>query len=424
MTTRVTTPILCLGLVLAVGPIGCRQKPEAKEDKKTECSFVLPQSKENIQEFVEYTGRTAAVASVDIKARVTGFLLGTELPVSGTSAVGLIGSPSAHGPILPASALVAKETPLFNEGDIVHKGQKLFLIDPRPYDAQLKQAEAQVGLYNAQVDLTTATYEQAAAVAKENPKTFSALQLRTYKAQMVEAQAGLDAAKSSLDIFRINKAYTTVTSPIDGVVGRRNQTPGNVIIQDQTLLTTVVSLDRMFVYFDMDAPTYAQFNQGKQDKGAKTPISLELPASSAAAANAPPSPVTGDIDFFNNQFNPATDTILVRGVFENPTKKEGGARMRPGMFVRVKVSIGDPYTALVVPDRAIISKMGKKYVYVADEDNRVKEIPVVIGQLQEQGLRVIKPGELTAKDRVIVTRLLDIQPKQEIVPVPPSTPTK
>jgi RND family efflux transporter MFP subunit len=390
MTYRLTAHLLCLSLLVAVGPIGCGAKPETKDDKKTECSFVLPQSKENIQDYVEYTGRTAAVGSVDIKARVTGFLLDTQL---------------------------------FKEGEAVKKGQKLFEIDPKPYDAQLKQAEAQVGLYTAQVELTTATYEQAADLAKKNAKTFSALTLRTYKAQMVEAQAGLDAAKASLDIYRINKNYTTVTSPIDGVVGRRNQTPGNVIIQDQTLLTTVVSLDRMYVYFDMDAPTYAQFHQGKQDKPAPAPISLELPAGSSASAAALPTQVSGDIDFFNNQFNPATDTILVRGVFENPMKKEGGSRLRPGMFVRVKVSIGQSYKALTVPDRAILSKMGKKYVYVVGDDNRVKEIPVAIGQLQEQGLRVIKGGELSAKDRVIVTRLLDIQPKQEIVPVPtpPST---
>jgi len=391
MTYRLIAHLLCLGAVLAVGPIGCGPKPDTKDDKKTECSFVSPQAKENIQEFVEYTGRTAAVGSVDIKARVTGFLLDTQL---------------------------------FKEGEAVQKGQKLFLIDPKPYDAQLKQAEAQVGLYNAQVELTTATYQQAAELAKENPKTFSALQLRTYKAQMVEAQAGLDAAKASLEIYRINKNYTTVTSPIDGVVGRRNQTPGNVIIQDQTLLTTVVSLDKMFVYFDMDAPTYARFHQGKQEKTTKAPISLELPVGSSSAAAAQSSQVSGDLDFFNNQFNPATDTILVRGVFENPTKMEGGSRLRPGMFVRVKVSIGEPYKALMVPDRAILSKMGKKYVYVVDADNRVKEIPVMIGQLQEQGLRVIKGGPLTATDRVIVTRLLDIQPKQEIVPVPMPPPTE
>jgi multidrug efflux pump subunit AcrA (membrane-fusion protein) len=144
-----------------------------------------------------------------------------------------------------------------------------------------------------------------------------------------------------------------------------------------------------------------------------------MPAGSASAPDAPPARLTGEINFFNNQFNPATDTLLVRGIFENPPKSAGGSRLRPGMFVRVKVSIGEPYKALVVPDRAILSKMGKKYLYIADENNRVKEIPVVIGQLQEQGLRVIKPGPLKATDRVIVTRLLDIQPKQEIVPVPP-----
>jgi multidrug efflux system membrane fusion protein len=391
MKYRVIAQVLCLGVVFALGPIGCGPKPEAKADKKTECGFVLPQSRDNVQDYVEYTGRTAATGSVDVKARVTGFLL---------------------------------DTPLFKEGEAVRKGQKLFLIDPKPYEAQLKQAEAQVGLYKAQVELTTATYEQADEVAKKNPKTFSALQLRTYKAQMVEAQAGLDAANASLEIYRLNKDYTTVTSPIDGIVGRRNQTPGNVIMQDQTLLTTVVAVDRMYVYFDMDAPTYARFQQGKQDgKTPPAPITLELPVASSSASDPQVAHVAGSIDFFNNQFNPATDTILVRGIFDNPAKKEGGSRLRPGMFVRVKALIGQPYRALVVPDRAILSKMGKKYVYVVGEDNRVKEIPVTMGQLQDLGLRVIKGGELTAKDRVIVTRLLDIQPNQEVVPVPQPPPT-
>jgi multidrug efflux system membrane fusion protein len=385
MTYRRIARIVGLCGVLALGLIGCGAKPETKEDKLTECSFVLPQMQENIQDYVEYTGRTAARDSVDIKARVTGFLLDTEF---------------------------------FKEGQAVTKGQKLFQIDPEPYIAQLEQAQAQVGLYKAQVDQTAKTFEQKQATRKTNPDAVSELDLRTSEAAMKEAQAALDAAKASLKIYQINKTLTTVTSPISGVVGRRNQTPGNVIIQDQTLLTTVVSLDKMYVYFDMDAPTYARFHQGKSDKPTPAPISMELPVGSSSAATEP-SQILGDVDFFNNQFNPATDTILVRGIFDNPAKKEGGGwRLRPGMFVRVKVSIGEPYKALVVPDRAILAKMGKKYVYVAGEDNRVKEIPVVIGQLQDQGLRVIRPGELTATDRVIVTRLLDIQPKQEIQPVP------
>jgi len=400
MTIRQIAQFLAMGMVFPLGPIGCGPKSQTKEDKATECSFVLPQMQENIQDYVEYTGRTAAKDSVDIKARVTGFLLDKEL---------------------------------FKEGQAVTKGQELFLIDPEPYIAQLEQAQAQIGLYQAQVDLNTRTFQQKQETRKKNPDAITELDLRTTEAQMKESQAALDASKASLKIYELNKKYTTVTSPIDGVVGRRNQTPGNVIIQDQTLLTTVVSLNKMFVYFDMDAPTYAQFHPDKEKPATKTPISLEPPVAASTATQT--SPISGEVDFFNNQFNPATDTILVRGIFDNPTKKEGGSRLRPGMFVRVKLSIGEPYQALVVPDRAILSKMGKKYLYLVDESNRVKEIPVVIGQLQEQGLRVIKrekdpatgaikPGQLTATDRVLVTRLLDIQPNQVIQPVPqqPSNP--
>ncbi len=390
MTYRVIAHTLCLGLVIAIGPIGCGARPATKADKKTECGFVFPQSKENVQDFVEYTGRTAAVASVDVKARVTGFLL---------------------------------DTNFFKEGEAVRKGQTLFLIDPTPYEAQLKQAEAQVGLYDAQVELTTKTYELKQDLKKKNPNAITDLDLRTTEAQMKVAKAGLESAKASLKIYTLNRDYTKVTSRIDGIVGRKNQTAGNVIIQDQTLLTTVVSLEKMFVYFDMDAPTYAQFHSGKQDKAAPAPLFLDLPSGSSASADTPSSQVVGTIDFFNNQFNPATDTLLVRGVFDNPAKKDGGSRLRPGMFVRVRAMIGQPYRALVVPDRAILSKMGKKYVYVVSDDNRVKEIPVTIGQLQEQGLRVIKDSPLTEKDRVIVTRLLDVQPNQEVVPVPIPPPT-
>jgi multidrug efflux system membrane fusion protein len=398
MMPRSIAVVACSYLVLVLGPLGCTTRQQAKEDRRTEVSFIYPQQRDNIQDYVEYTGRTAATGTVDVKARVTGFLLDTQL---------------------------------FKEGDPVTKGQKLFLIDSKPYDAQLKQAEAQVGLYKAQVELTTATYEQATEVAKKDPKTFSALTLRTYKAQMVEAEAGLDAAKATLEIARLNREYTTVTAPISGVVGRRNQTPGNVIMQDQTLLTTIVSLDKMYVYFDMDAPTYARFNP--TGTSGKAPLFLESPAGSSASPDAQTSEIKGDINFFNNQFNPATDTILVRGEFDNSVKKPGGSRRRPGMFVRVKATIGQPYKALVVPDTAIISKMGKKYVYTIDADNRVKDVQVTMGQLQDQVMRVIKreidpatgqpkPGQLTDKDRVITSRLLDIQPKQEVVPVPPSSP--
>jgi RND family efflux transporter MFP subunit len=391
---RPTAILLCLGVVSCGGLSGCRSTPETKEDKKPECGVILPQSKGGIQDYVEYTGRTAAVGSVDVKARVTGFL---------------------------------KEVK-FTEGTPVNKGQVLFLIDDEPYKAQLEQAKAQVELYKTQVELTTRTYEQKQATKKKNPDAITDLDLRTAEAQMKEAVAALKSAEASLEIYKLNEAYTTVRSPIDGVVGRKNQTPGNVVVQDQTLLTTVVSFDPIHVYFDMDAPTYNRFDVTKSRKTAQGPdgrglISLELPGDPTSPSAAEPEQVQGSLDFFNNQFNPATDTILVRGIFKNAKQAGRSSQLRPGMFVRVKLSIGQPYRALLVPDRAILSKMGKKYVYVVGADNRVQEIPVTIGQLQEKGLRVIKGGKLTARDRVIVTRLLDIQPKQEVVPIPmPSQP--
>ena len=253
MTYRVIAHLVCLSVVFALGAMGCGPKPEAKEDKKTECSLRLP----------PVEGQYPGLRGIYGANRRGGFG-GRQGPGHGVPAGQRTGSKRARRS---------------------RKGQPLFLIDPKPYEAQLKQAEAQVVLYQAQVDLTTATYDQAAEVARRTRRPLRDLQLRTYKAQMDEAQAGLDAAKASLEIYRINKAYTTVTSPIDGVVGRRNQTPGNVIIQDQTLLTTVVSMDKMYVYFDMDAPTYAQFHQGKQEKPAKAPISLDAAVPPRPASN-------------------------------------------------------------------------------------------------------------------------------------------
>jgi RND family efflux transporter MFP subunit len=388
MTHRLFARILALGVLLAVVAIGCAPKAETKVDKKTECAYVFPHYEKNIQDYVDYTARTAAVGTADVKARVTGFLLKDPTP------------------------------PLFHEGDTVKKDQPLFLIDPTPYDAQLKEAEATVGLYKTQTDAYKKIYDEKQKLKEKNPNAIADLDLWTAEAQWKIADANLEKAKASLKIYQENKKYTTVVAPIGGVVGRRNMTEGNIIIQDQTLLTTIVALDKMYVYFDMDAPTYGQFRSNKSDKSEKKgSVSLELPGSTVSSAGTQAPQLTGEIDFFNNQFNPATDTILVRGIFDNPMKTDGGKRLRPGMFVRVRVSIGEPYKALVIPDQAIQSKMGKKYVYVVGDDNRVKEIPVSMGQLQEQG-RVIKGGDLTDKDKVIVTRLLDIQPKQEIVPVP------
>jgi RND family efflux transporter MFP subunit len=336
----------------------------------------------------EYTGRTAVLNTADVKARVTGFL----------KAVQFEGK----------------------EGTRVSAGQPLFLIDDEPYLAQLKQAQAQVALYEAQYNLAEKTFAlknellQADKKAGKIGLNIQPLEVQQAEASMKEAKAAWNAAKASQKIYELNEQYTKVTAPIDGFVGRINVTKGNVILQDQTLLTTVVNLDNIYVYFDLDAPTWTKF---PRDGLNGWPISLTLPRDPASSPDSQTPTIQGKIDFVNPQFNPATDTVLVRARFENSLKTDRVPLLRPGMFVRVKFALGQPYKALLVPDRAIQSELGKKYVYVADAEDRVKKISVDIGRPQEQGLRAIKGGQLTEKHRVILTHLLEIKEKQRVQPV-------
>jgi multidrug efflux pump subunit AcrA (membrane-fusion protein) len=199
MIHRTIPVILCLAVMFGGGLVGCGRKPGTKEETKPECQVLYPESRPDVQDYVEYTGRTAAVASVDVKARVTGFL----------------------------------KQVLFKEGEEVKEGQELFLIDPTPYLAQLEQAEAQVGLYEAQVELTTTTYEQAKKVAEKNPKAFSELQLRTYDAQrkafpkgkvVNRGKKGKGAASGATPRLAPSDDFSA-SHPRREAVGRRERSP-------------------------------------------------------------------------------------------------------------------------------------------------------------------------------------------------------
>ena len=174
-----------------------------------------------VTDFVDFTGRTDAVDSVNIVPRVTGYLV--QMP--------------------------------FKEGSEVKKGDLLFEIDPRPYQAQLDQAKAQVVLYQASLELAKTTLARYEALDKSTPGAVSKQALDQYRAAVVEAEARVEAQKKSLEVYRLNKEFTRIASPIDGQVSRYYLTLGNLVNQDQTLLTTVVSLDPMYAYFDMDERT-------------------------------------------------------------------------------------------------------------------------------------------------------------------------
>jgi membrane fusion protein, multidrug efflux system len=333
-----------------------------------------------VTDYVDFTGRADAVNSVDIRPRVTGYLV--RMP--------------------------------FKEGDEIKKGDLLFEIDPRPYEAQLDQAMSQIKLYQAQLQLARATLARDRAVVGAVAGAVSAQQIDQDTAQVAEAEARIAAAQASSEVYKLNLAFTKVTSPIDGMVSRYYLTLGNLVNQDQTLLTTVVSLDPMYVYFDVDEPTLLEtrraVNSGKikPDPSGQIPVHVALPGEDGF-------PHSGTINFVNNQVNPATGSIAVRGVLPNPLPPGGRRLISPGMFVRVRLPIGQPHQALLVIDRAIGSDQGLKYVYVLDAGNKLEYRRVTTGMLQEDGLRVIRQG-LKADDQVLVGGLSQVRARMEIQP--------
>jgi RND family efflux transporter MFP subunit len=408
---------LSLGLLGAT--YGCRQGTPPQDSAKLAAFTVSVPVQRKVIDYVEYTGRTGAIQAEEIKARVTGYLEETlfqdvPFPDLNASTLGLLSSPLGQGPFLAASALIPGKP---REGAEIKKDTVLFRIDPRPYQAQYDQAKAQVGLYESQLKLANANYERDMDLAKRTKGAGVSKQaLDADVAQQEQAQAALKAAQASLEVYKLNLEFCTVTSPIDGQIGRSNVPRGNLVMQDSTLLTTVQSVDPMYVYFDMDMPSYRKFQAGmKQEQGAKIAVAMALQGDEGY-------PRPGTVDFFNNLVNPATDTLLVRGVFANPLK-DIGRDLKPGMFVRIQLPISKPHEAFLVLDQAITSIQGRKNLYVLDDKDTVQELPVTIGQLQSDGLRVVQGKGLNAETRVVVSKLLQVRPKTQIQPVLQPMPT-
>jgi multidrug efflux system membrane fusion protein len=375
-------------LVLASVVAGCsRPAPQAAPAELPTIPVSRPVVRE-VTEFVDFTGRTEAVQSVDVRPRTTGYLV--EMP--------------------------------FKEGSEVKKNDLLFVIDPRPYQAQYDQAKGLVNLYGAQLKLARTTYARDRAINNLTPNAISRQQLDQDEAAVDEAQARVNAYEKNLEVYRLNQEFTRVVSPIDGMVSRYYLTIGNLVNQDQTLLTTVVSLDPMYGYFDVDEPTVLRvrkaINEGRvrpRASGVRLTVLMGLQGE-------PGFPHEGEVDFVNNQLNPTTGSILIRGVFPNP-KPTGGVRvLSPGMFVRIRLPIGQPHPATLVIDRAVLSDQGLKYVFVVDAGNTVRYRRVTTGPLQDDGLRVISDG-LKPDEWVVVAGLQQVHSQDRVAPEQMPMPT-
>ncbi len=360
--------------------LGCSNGPPHAAPSEPPAVPVSQPVSRVVTDYVDFTGRTDAVQAVDIRARVTGYLV--RIP--------------------------------FEEGAEVKKDDLLFEIDRRPYQAQLDQAQGQVNLYAAQLKLAQATYARDKGhLQPATPGAVSQQQLDQDRAAVEEAEARLNAAKASTEVYKLNLEFTTVTSPIDGQVSRYYLTLGNLVNQDQTLLTTVVSVDPMYAYFDVDEPTLLRVRRAINEGKIKPLLDGVMPVLMGLQGE-DGFPHRGEINFVNNQVNPTTGSISVRGVFANPKPLNGVRLLSPGMFVRIRLPIGQPHPALLVIDRAIASDQGLKYVYVVDAENKAQYRRITTGALQPDGLRVVEG--LRPDDWVVVGGLQQVRPRIQIRP--------
>jgi membrane fusion protein, multidrug efflux system len=372
----------CLAVLFAVTSLatlnGCHEQPAELAPQRAPAVPVSKPVQQQVTDYVDLTGRTDAVEAVNVIARVTGYLV--QMP--------------------------------FREGSEVKKGQILFEIDPRPYEDQLHLGEAQLANNQAQQKLAEANFRRAGELLKN--KSISQQEYEQFRATKDQAAAQVESAQATIAIDKLNLEFCHVTSPIDGRVSRYFLTIGNLVNQDQTLLTTVVSQDPMYGYFDADEPTLLRFRRAvsagkiKPAVANKNPVLMGLQDEEGF-------PHTGTLDFVNNQVNPTTGSITVRGVFPNPILSQGVRLLSPGMFLRIRLPIGQPHPALLVIDRSIGSDQGLKYVYVVDAKNMVQYRRVTTGALQDNGLRVVETG-LKPDDWVVSGAIQQVRPRMEVRP--------
>jgi membrane fusion protein, multidrug efflux system len=373
LSTFLTGRILLLGL--CVGLTGCtRARREIPVSSPTPVTVSYPIERD-VTDYADFTGRTAAVDSVEVRARVWGYL----------------------------------DKVNFKEGMLVHKADVLFEIDPRTYEAELAQAEAKIAQAEARRKNLDADYQRVERLLAKNAATQADVDAIT--ANRAEAQAAVKSATAARDFNRLNLEFTKVRAPISGRVGRAFVTEGNLIQSGQsggTLLTTIVSVDPMYAYFDVDEATVLRVRQMIREGKAKSAREAELPAL-LGLANERGFTQQGTINFVDNQVNPKTGTLRVRGVFPNENEV-----LAPGYFVRVRVPIGFAHKALLVNERAIDTDQGQKILYVVNEKNEVTVRPVRLGAPHD-GLRVIEVG-VKPDERVIVIGLQQVRPGAIVEP--------
>lgn len=365
------TLFTCLSAVLALLALAGCSSNEYEAPPPAAVTVAKPTIKD-VTIYVEYTGYTQAQETVDIRARVEGFL----------------------------------ESMHFAPSDLVKAGQLLFVIDPRTYKAQVDQAKGSLAQSEAKLQLAQATLIRKERAYKD--RAVSEVDVIQARAEKAEAEAAIVEAKANLEEAEINLGYTKIVAPIGGRISRNQVDIGNLVgASEKTLLTTIVDDDPMFVYFNIAENDLLQYLK----LAAEHDPSMQAEANNAYLALALDKgyPHTGKLDFMDNAVDQNTGTIQIRGVFPNDKHA-----ILSGLFARVRIPLGTQKNALLVPDVAVAADQGGNYLLVVGDKNIVEYRKVKTGPL-EGNLRVILEG-VKAEDQVIVTGVQRARPGMPVTP--------
>ncbi|PLP86040.1 efflux transporter periplasmic adaptor subunit [Pseudomonas sp. FFUP_PS_473] len=358
-------PLAALALLVMSA---CGRTPEAVQAPSAPTVSVAKVLEQPVNEWDEFTGRLEAPETVEVRPRVSGQI----------------------------------DQVAFTEGAQVKKGDLLFQIDPRPFQAEVRRLEAQLQQARATATRSANEAERGERLRSSNAISAELAESRTSAA--AEARAGVAAIQAQLDLARLNLSFTRVTAPISGRVSRAQYTAGNIVSADVTPLTSVVSTDKVYAYFDADERVYLKYSQLARDgqRGQSTPVYLGL-------SNEQGNPHLGQMNFVDNQVNPKTGTIRGRAVFDN---RDG--QFTPGLYARLKLVGSATYSAVLINDEAVGTDLGKKFVLVMDKDNKADYRAVELGPKLE-GLRIVRSG-LTKDERIVVKGLQRVRPGSPVTP--------
>ena len=329
---------------------------------------VAPALGKQVTEWDEFTGHFESVDEVEIRPRVSGFV----------------------------------ERVAFTEGAIVRRGDPLFYIDARPYQADVARAEAELARARTRTELAQGELERAQRLVAT--QAISREELDARSSGRAEGDASIKAAEAALTTAKLNLEWTVVRAPISGRVSRAAVTPGNLVQAGPpaaTLLTTIVSLDPIYVYFDTDEQAYLKYVRTMRGRATRLPVSVGL-------TNETGFPHKGTLDFVDNRLDPGAGTIRARALVPNPTQL-----FVPGLFARVRLEGTEQRAVTLIQDAAVGTDQDRKYVLILKPDSSVEYRPVVTGRLVD-GLRVVNTG-LAPGENVVVNGLMRVRPGMKVL---------